>query len=890
MIQGLRKKFSSIERATKRWLSFITVSFILSILIYDIFLIKLESQSALSVLGTLAQSNATILAIVISLSLVVIEFSASKYSARIVDFIRDDPILREILLLYFFSIFYPVYLMTLINGETVSSNFELYFSAAYALSIISYFSLFYYILYVFKMIKSSSVIDIFSEKIDIKTLSNSSKKIGESTSRVPKDEPRNNRIIIGINDEYDPLLPIIDIIQNSVMQHDYHTAEHGLEAIRYRLLNILIQNPSEEKQISGHVFNRFLEIWDLALRDKDIKLINMVLFEYYYIGEKCTYLVGKPDSTYINFISKLKTKALIPLYRTLNIFHVEEKVKQNNLLYTTFLSEYYIKEAFKSIVELNEGEFKDISISLAHKINKIASKTFENSYELRNNEIEILESLDGFMSELSGILGEIGIAAVNAGSKSALHHIIGTFNYVGEAAIYHNLIYSTRHILEDLEAVGEESAKKGEEFEPLTKQIVKYLENLASKIDTHSEELAGETQNRAIEYYEHIKQKYEYKRTEYALEELNDRVERDIKDIYSYIAMIGEESIKNSLLDATLQSLKSLETVERILQDDTESRRICEMIKNIGLEAVKKEQTFPLMEDIIKSLYSISLLQFGYMFDWERDPKRQREFLKKECSSYSDFEETVSFEYINDREKILTINGKERRDIKCIYLSDIEDVIFEDNTLKLFKSGVFKNSEKAYYKIPELLKELINPILDYALNSPSDETIKPFTMIIQCFENFGILSIHFRDEFSLNKIFISSLVAIGNSFDNIKYSKYDKDNKAWEYLDWVITVVSDSIYKLAIESLTHNFVDSDTLRLQAKCLINIQKKYHNLIFDVEDKFERLLEMIKESELEKSKRDEIVKLIEDAIQEFKNEKVASNGEQLDLHQKEEQSST
>lgn len=55
-----------------------------------------------------------------------------------------------------------------------------------------------------------------------------------------------------------------------------------------------------------------------------------------------------------------------------------------------------------------------------------------------------------------------------------------------------------------------------------------------------------------------------------------------------------------------------------------------------------------------------------------------------------------------------------------------------------------------------------------------------------------------------------------------------------------------------------------------KCLIDIQRKYHS-IFHVEDKFKRILEMIQESELDRSKRDEIIKLIEDAIQKFKNEK-------------------
>jgi hypothetical protein len=40
---------------------------------------------------------------------------------------------------------------------------------------------------------------------------------------------------------------------------------------------------------------------------------------------------------------------------------------------------------------------------------------------------------------------------------------------------------------------------------------------------------------------------------------------------------------------------------------------------------------------------------------------------------------------------------------------------------------------------------------------------------------------------------------------------------------------------------------------------------------VEDKFKRIIKMIKESELEESKCNEILKLIKDAIQEFKNEK-------------------
>ncbi|HIH74847.1 MAG TPA: hypothetical protein HA306_06585 [Methanosarcina sp.] len=208
----------------------------------------------------------------------------------------------------------------------------------------------------------------------------------------------------------------------------------------------------------------------------------------------------------------------------------------------------------------------------------------------------------------------------------------------------------------------------------------------------------------------------------------------------------------------------------------------------------------------------------------------------------------------------------------------------------MFKVGVFNNSEKAYYKVPELLKELTNPILEYALNSPSDETIKPFTMIIHCFENFGIVSIHFRDKFSLNEIFIHSLVTIGDSLVyNSRHSEDSKDQKARECLNWAATVTSNSLYNLAVLSLKCNLVNYGTLYQQMECLIRIQEEYPYSLYHIASKFERIIEMVKESELKESECDKITTLTENVIQRLKNEKEASDGEQLDLHQKEEQSS-
>lgn len=898
MMQRLRKKISYIQRTTKKWLSFIAVNLILSSIIYVLFFNRIiESQNVLSVLDTLAQSNATILAIVISLSLVVIEFSASRYSARVVDFIKNDSILWEFLLLYFFSIFYPLLLITLITKETNDFLLHIYFSTAYALSIFAYFSLFYYIRYIFKMMKSSSVIDILSEKIDIKSLSKSWNHLDEDPFDYSEKEPRITRINIFINDETDPLLPIIEIINASIERCDYATANYGLSVILRRFLFNLKQNPLYEKQISEHLFYRILDIWQLSLNKNNLNFIQMMYIYYYRIGKQCTFFWGNSSSSYIVSIIKNVSKALTPVYNTLNTTKVEEEIKQTDLLYTTFLAEYFQKEAFKSIIKIKEDDFSELQINSIKYLRLCGIFTFNNHGKSKTN--EQIEALEKSITEFSEILGEVGIAAINADSKNAVDEVISVLDEIGEATIDHNLIHSIFHIVKIVNKIGEESAKKGMEFESSTKQTVVCLEKLASKISTHSEELAGEAQNQVIEYHKYIKLKYKHKRTENALEELNDRVECLIRAyISSYVYTIARESVKNDLLDATRQCLISLAIIERILKDDSQSRNISENIKSLGLDAVKKEQTFPLMEDIIQSLYSIVILQFGYMFDWNSDLGKRQEFLKKEYScylarglqsSYSNFLNAVDFKDMGDSnytvypddmiygEQTLIIGGEERKDLKGLYLKDIDDGY---RTTKIFKVNDFKDSGKAYYRIPELLKELTDPIIEHVLNSLSDEALKPFTMIINCFENFGITSIHFRDEFSLNRIFIRSLIAIGDSFNDYKYLKYNEaeyneDNKAWEYLDLMTEAVSDSIYKLAIESLTYNFVDFSILNQQMECLIRIHRKYHN-IFWVVAKFERILEMIKECKLKESEgekteseRKKIIIIIENAIQEFRS---------------------
>ena len=284
------------------------------------------------------------------------------------------------------------------------------------------------------------------------------------------------------------------------------------------------------------------------------------------------------------------------------------------------------------------------------------------------------------------------------------------------------------------------------------------------------------------------------------------------------------------------------------------------------------------------------MLQFGYMFDWNRDFDERQEFLKKEHTdylakglqlNYSDFIDTVDFKYLNNGEQTLIINGNERKDIKCLSLKNIDGRYHSGfRALKLFKIDFFENSKTAYYEVPKLLEELFDSILEYALKSPSDETIKLFGMIIQCFENFGTISANFRDKFSLN-IFMRSMVTVGNSLvdnpinterfirsqiakrdslDNSINLEDNKDQKARECLELAAVAASDSIYKLAIQCLKYNLVDYNTFYQLVWCLIYIEKEYPDAFYWEENKLERILEKIKECEFEKSECDKIIKLI------------------------------
>lgn len=890
--------------------SWFLILFIILSLLYYTYLnhfsgsITTDSNSALSLLTTIVQSEATIIAIVISLSIVVIQHYASSYSSRVVDILVNDKKLWRPLLLYGISIISSLCLIRWINPDNKSSNLEVWYSLILSVSIIAHITLISSVSHFLKLMKPNSIIDILAKKISVQSLSECCNYIAIRPSKISKYEPRIDRTTINQNNEKDTILPITDIINASIVRYDYDTVEHGLEEVFQHYFDILLKsdiNETQIKEFSEHIFNRTFKVCQLALNKRDFNSIDMILEFYFIIGRNSTYLLLDSNPSYINSLLNQGSKVLTPVYNVLGIQKAEEKITQKSILYVTFLSEYYIKEAFESIVKVKDDTFTEYSKYLVTHVHDIGISAIDTLFSwdrdtIRIDEqIQFSESIEGFVSELSYILGGMGVAAINSDSKPALNEVILALNDIGEAAVCNNLIHSISHVLNNLWIIGKESPKKGVEIESSTVQIVKCLENLVSKIDYYSEELGSETQSWVIAYYKHIKSNYYYDtRTKDPLEELQQKVNLNIRSISGYIASIGENAVENNLLVATKQCLKSLEIIERILGSGTQSRIICQDIENLGQKAVNKKETFPLVEDIIKSLYSIGILQFGYLFEWDIDKSKIIEFLneeyntdldKKDSIIYFDswltiivedkYNSNISFtleitDKNDDDENALIINNVKNKNIKAFHLNDIEGKHFVSN-LKIFKTGVIKKSEKAYYEVPNSLGELANPILKYAQNSPTFETIKPFIMIIKCFENFGTISVHLRDKFSLNSIFLPFLCFRADFLVyDLKYSKADEALEAEECLYWIVEEVFESLYRLAILSLKHNLIECSKLRQLVDSLKRLKKEYSYMSRLTVDKFEEILEITKKSELKESERTEIIELMENAIEELKNE--------------------
>ncbi|MFQ5891691.1 MAG: DUF2254 family protein, partial [Candidatus Methanofastidiosia archaeon] len=197
------------------------VSVIISYFVfYWLNLFHTDPGSARYMLSALVQSEAAIVAIVISLSFIAIELqlSVSSYSPKVVEIFKNNPHFQILMVSYILTIIYNLCVLKIL-GESVKPCFEIFISLSYFLGIYCFLALIPYSYNMFAMLKRSTIIRKLSEDIT-------------------KDA-----LLKG-----DPIQPLIDIVRGSLMKYDYGTTRDGLRAIKDRICYIFEKEKFSEKE------------------------------------------------------------------------------------------------------------------------------------------------------------------------------------------------------------------------------------------------------------------------------------------------------------------------------------------------------------------------------------------------------------------------------------------------------------------------------------------------------------------------------------------------------------------------------------------------------------------------------------------------------------------
>jgi hypothetical protein len=200
-----------------------------------------DVTSARYMLSALVQSQAAIVAIVITLTLIAVQLTASAYSPRVIDIFKKNPDMWLLLGCYGFSIFYGFIVLKLVvgaEGEFVSQSaiwslgsvtisFESCVSMAYWLGVFTFVALFPYMWNIIGLLKSETII----------------KRLAIEITRED------------ILKEKAPLQPIVDIIHGSIMKYDLETTRVGLKAVTDQVIKIIDSDAGKEisMRFCGHL-------------------------------------------------------------------------------------------------------------------------------------------------------------------------------------------------------------------------------------------------------------------------------------------------------------------------------------------------------------------------------------------------------------------------------------------------------------------------------------------------------------------------------------------------------------------------------------------------------------------------------------------------------------
>ena len=388
-----------------------------------------DVTSARYMLSALVQSQAAIVAIVITLTLIAVQLTASAYSPRVIDIFKKNPDMWILLGCYGVSIIYGLFLLKMVEGTedevvsqsaiwtlgSVTISFESCVSMAYWLGAFTFVALFPYMLDVIRLLKPESIIKRLAIEIT-------------------KDK--------FLNKKEHPLQPIMDIIHGSIMKYDLETTRIGLKEVTERVTEII--DFEGEKEISGHFCKHLERVGKLAVSKTDEESITEVIENFEVFG-KSTAEKGLQGAT-------AQTAEFL--------YGVGVTAAEKGLAVATWREVESLEAVGKAAVEKSlEKATPQVALYLGHFGKSTAEK-----------------GLVGETRQIAWTLEAVGVTAVEKRFESAAKKVAMSLGAVGKAATKKGLESATQRVVESLEALGRTAAEK--RLKDVAREAAKYLAEL----------------------------------------------------------------------------------------------------------------------------------------------------------------------------------------------------------------------------------------------------------------------------------------------------------------------------------------------------------------------------------------------------------------------------
>jgi len=405
--------------------------FLWSLIRHVFFVLETDDNSARYLLSTLVQSEASILAIVITLSLIAVQLAASSYSSRVIEIFKNTPDFWILIITYIFAIIFSSGTLKLIesDGNLPRLMLESLLSISYIVGIFAFMSLIPYILNIYELLKPSEIILRLS-------------------TRITKDN---------ILSDNDPIQPITDIVISSLMRYDEATVKEGLDEIQVRIINIVnghILCEVQEKEISNRVYGHLSEIGTISANRNDGYATNQII----HITEQIIYAS-------IDKNLKFMSHKMICLLGETGVISSKPMLESTADKAASSLGLVGVKAAkqdFELVAEWAAASLRDIGIkSTEYKSSIVYEKVVDGLENIGLNSIECAVGgqkitdktpLKNAAGNAAGHLGNIGIKAIERGLKDdSIKKTIVSLRRIGVISVRNDLgsvIHQTADSLE----------------------------------------------------------------------------------------------------------------------------------------------------------------------------------------------------------------------------------------------------------------------------------------------------------------------------------------------------------------------------------------------------------------------------------------------------------